>query len=165
MGPRRAMVIREATPADRAGIERLYRLLCPGEPVEVRAERLAEIDADPHNLLYVVDHDGVVVATAFLTLCLDPMFGRQPYAVLENVVVDPGLRQRGIGAALLRHIEACCRARQCSKIMLLSNARRPRAHDFFTRMGYSSAVSVGFKKYLGGHRPSQVPDAEGPAAR
>lgn len=36
------MVIREATPADRDGIERLYRLLCPGEPVAVRAERLAE---------------------------------------------------------------------------------------------------------------------------
>ena len=153
-------MIREATAEDRGAIQRLYEELCPGEPVEVRSGRLAEIAGDSHNHLYVAERDGVVVGTAFVTLCLDPMFGHQPYAVLENIIIARGHRGQGLGSSLLRHVEAMCAARDCSKIMLLSNARRPHAHAFFKRMGYSGAVATAFKKYLGGHHASEVEEGD-----
>ncbi len=153
-------MIREATPADRDGIQRLYEELCPGEPVDVWASRLAEIRRDGHNHLYVVERDGNVIGTAFVTVCLDPMFGPQTYAVLENIVVARSHRGAGVGSQLLQHVERLCLTWHCSKIMLLSNARRGAAHAFLAKMGYSDGVATGFKKYLGGHHASEVPDAE-----
>jgi len=88
-----------------------------------------------------------VCGTAFLTLCLDAMFGNQPYGVLENVVVNEACRGQGIGKRLFEHTEEVCRKRDCSKIMLLSTAAREAAHRFFEQQGYSSANKRGFVKY------------------
>jgi len=143
-------MIREANPADRESIQRLYQILCPGEPINVLGERIEQISHDPNSYLFVVEDGGAVTATAFVTVCLDPMFGWQPYAVMENVVVDETVRGQGVGSRLLEHIERICRELHCSKIMLLSSSKRTHAHTFFSRLGYSDTVSKGFKKYLGG---------------
>ena len=43
-----------------------------GDPnINVRPERLAALTDDPNNHLLVLEVQGVVVGTAFLTLCLD----------------------------------------------------------------------------------------------
>lgn len=155
------MIIREATPDDRDSVQRLYEDLCPTEPVAVLPGRIEQIRSDPHSYLFVLETDGNVQATAFMTVCLDPMFGSQPYAVLENLVVDPSVRGQGVGTTLLQYIERVCLDLRCSKIMLLTDARRRPAHRFLLGMGYSDVVSKGFKKYLGGHHASAVraPDA------
>ena len=149
-------MIREAMAADQSSVQRLYELLCPGEPVDVRSDRIEQLRRDANNHLFVVVADGAVVATAFVTLCLDPMFGLQPYATVENVVVDATVRGRGIGSQLLEHVERFCQERNCSKIMLLSNAQRTRAHKFFKTMGYDDTAAKGFKKYFGGHTAARV---------
>lgn len=143
-------MIREANPADRESVQRLYQMLCPGQPVNVRCDRIEQIRRDSNNYLLVVEHGGTVTATAFLTVCLDPMFGVQPYAVVENLVVDESVRGQGVGSHLLEHIERMCLGLHCSKIMLLSSSKRTQAHRFFSALGYSGTVSKGFKKYLGG---------------
>jgi GNAT superfamily N-acetyltransferase len=58
-----------------------------------------------------------------------------------------GERRRGVGTALLRHVEAVCRQRECSKIMLLSSSERGDAHRFFEGLGYSPTRKVGFVKF------------------
>jgi GNAT superfamily N-acetyltransferase len=73
--------------------------------------------------------------------------GAKPFAVVENVVVDQAARSRGVGAALLREIEARCKQARCSKIMLLSAAQRADAHRFFERQGFVGNSKVGFVKY------------------
>lgn len=115
-------MIREAQPADRESIQRLYQILCPDEPINVLADRIEQISQDSSNYLFVVEDGGAVTATAFLTICLDPMFGFQPYAVVENIVVDAMVRGQGVGSRLLEHIEHVCRELHCSKIMLLSSS-------------------------------------------
>jgi N-acetylglutamate synthase-like GNAT family acetyltransferase len=141
-------MIREAETKDRDAIQRLYEILCPDEPINVLSERIEQIRNDSHNFLYVYDSNGQVLATVFLTLCLDPMFGNEPHGLIENIVVDDTLRGKGIGKALLDHIDHVCRELNCSKIMLLSNSFRLDAHRFFEANGYNGTVSKGFKKYL-----------------
>ncbi len=138
--------VREAVPEDAPQVGFLYEILT-AKPCSVLPSRIAEIAADARSFLYVAEHEGHVAGTAFLTLCLDPMYWRQPFALVENVVVDPALRGVGIGAALMRHVEVCCIRSDCSKIMLLSAATRVDAHRFFGRLGYASDKKAGFVKY------------------
>jgi GNAT superfamily N-acetyltransferase len=143
------MKFREARSEDAPAIERLYRILVPGDDrIRLRPERIARIHRDPDNFLFVVDDERLhVCATAFATLCLDPMYGDLPYAVLENIVVDPAGRGEGVGSFLLSEVEGFCRERSCTKIMLLSSAWRGEAHRFFEERGFSRHRKVGFVKY------------------
>jgi GNAT superfamily N-acetyltransferase len=73
--------------------------------------------------------------------------GKQPFAVVENVIVDPLWQGKRIGTRLFAHIEEFCREHTCTKIMLLSSAVREDAHQFFIRAGYDSLAKRGFVKY------------------
>ena len=141
------VTIREAQATDAAVLAALYQSLVQDAHINVRPERLEAIAADPNNYLLVCEVDGVVCGTLLLTICLDAMYGSQPFGVIENVVVADTRRSTGIGSHLMEHAEALCRERDCTKIMLLSAAARTQAHRFFERHGFSSAGKRGFVKY------------------
>lgn len=139
--------IRNALPSDAARIAELYRQLVGNPAVCVQPERIAAIANDKDTGLFVCEYQGTVHGSALVSLCADVMFGAQPFAVVENVVVDTQLRKQGLGAALLRHIEVFCLAHDCSKIMLLSASQREQAHRFFERAGFAGSKKRGFVKY------------------
>jgi N-acetylglutamate synthase-like GNAT family acetyltransferase len=153
-------IIREARSTDAAAIADLYRSFVSSPHITVREDRLEAIASDPHNFVFVCDVDGVVCGTAFLTLCLDAMFGNQPYGVIENVVVNQAWRRKGIGGQLLEHVEEVCRIHHCSKIMLLSTSSRRSAHRFFEQHGFSSADKCGFVKYRSQFRNFSGPEKQ-----
>ena len=143
------MQVRRAQPRDASTIEELYRLLVTGDHnISVAPDRIAALASDQDNHLLVADVEGVVSGSAFLTICLDPMYGFQPYGVIENVVVLPALRGRRIGAALMSGLEQVARAARCTKLMLLSSRSRADAHAFFLRLGFDGERKRGFVKYL-----------------
>jgi N-acetylglutamate synthase-like GNAT family acetyltransferase len=143
--------IRVAEAKDAGAINELYRQLirpvASEVQVDVRAERIEQIKGDPHNFLWVLETGEGVIGTAFLTLCLDPMHNHQPYAVLENFVIDECCRARGYGAQLMQYTLDFCYQADCSKIMLQSHGSRTQAHAFFEAQGFSSADKKGFVKY------------------
>lgn len=139
--------IRPAKPSDSNRIAELYAQLVENPAIFVLPERIAKISEDPNTGLFVCEWDGVVEGTALVSLCSDVMFGFQPFAVVENIVVNQTLRGTGLGSVLLRHIEAFCLSRDCSKIMLLSASQRTDAHRFFERAGYAGHTKRGFIKY------------------
>jgi GNAT superfamily N-acetyltransferase len=142
------MILREAVSGDAPAILRLYRVLAPGDRhLAVTLERIGQIAADPNNFLFIAEEDNGVWATAFLTLCLDPMYGTLPYAVLENLVVDPECRSKGYGRFLVREIEAFCWRHHCTKMMLFSSVFRREAHQFFAHLGFARDKKVAFVKY------------------
>jgi GNAT superfamily N-acetyltransferase len=105
-------MIREAGAQDAGALQRLYEVLVPGNPrIRVLPERLEGLRGDASNFCFVDERDGEVVGTVLLHLCPDVMFGERPYALLENLVVEPGARGRGVGRALLEHAERV--ARRC----------------------------------------------------
>lgn len=143
--------IRQAEAKDISAISKLYRQLvhpvAPDTPIDVKEDRILEIHANPTNFLFVLEASDKVYGTAFLTLCLDPMYRSQPYAILENFVIDEHQQGKGYGTILMRYLEKFCHQLDCSKIMLLSNSKRSEAHVFFEKQGFSSKHKKGFVKY------------------
>lgn len=137
---------RKATVADAQAIADLYKELVPNAPIRVLPERIAEIANDKNTYLVVCDVDKNIIATALVALCNDVMFGRQPFAIIENVIVSTDYQRKGIGKALMNYIEQFCLASDCSKIMLLSSSDNHSAHDFYAAMGYDSNSKLGFIK-------------------
>ena len=142
------MILREAIATDAPAIARLYQTLVPHDRnMRVTAERIGQIASDANNFLFVLEEEGAVRATAFLTLCMDPMYGALPYAVLENVAVDPDRRGKGYGRFIVENIETLCWRHGCTKIMLFSSVFRDAAHQFFARLKFAHDKKVAFVKY------------------
>jgi len=144
--PAVAGVVRKATELDAPQVARLYAMLVANPAMQVLPQRLAEIANDPDTALFVFEDGQTLLGTVIVSLCADVMFGRRPFAVVENIVVDQAARGQRIGERLLYAVEAFCTAADCSKIMLLSAASRERAHTFFERCGYSGSTKRGFVK-------------------
>jgi len=88
------------------------------------------------------------IAGMFELTILDGLsFGGRPRAQVESVHVDPGLRGRGIGRAMMRFAEARARECGCVLLQLTSNRERQGAHDFYKALGYQPS-HVGYKLML-----------------
>lgn len=139
--------IRTASRADAAAIESLYRQLVDDENINVTESQLQVLDEDARTGVLVCEIDGRVLGTVLVSLCADAMYAEQPFAVVENLVVDRQCWGKGIGQALLREVERFCLSRNCSKIMLLSSVSRVDAHRFFEHVGFRGDRKRGFVKY------------------
>ncbi len=160
MGP--DLHLRHAIAEDAPHLEHLYRELVPGDDaISVSPQRLVDLTEDAHNLLLVAAQDSVVVGSAFLTLCPDPMYGFQPYGLVENVVVAPTMRSTRIGDAMMMALRDVGLVTGCSKLMLLSNSQRARAHAFFRRCGFDGDAKRGFvlyrRDFASGRTPPLMP--------
>ena len=149
--------VRRAKGSDASSIASLYAQLVNNPAVSVLPQTIDALAANGKSALLVCEVDAQVFATALVCLCEDVMFTTQPFAVVENVVVDSALRGQGIGRALFQAIEDFCRDSQCSKIMLMSSASRTDAHRFFERAGYAGSVKRGFVKYRRDFAPLPAP--------
>lgn len=138
---------RKANSQDADAIAHLYRELAPQAPVNVLPERIDDIARNSNTYLIVADDEGDIVATALVTLSMDVMFNRQPFAVIENFIVGADYQREGIGKSMMDHIEEFCLANDCSKMMLLSNSENRGAHDFYAAMGFDPDAKLGFIKY------------------
>ena len=143
------MWLRRARPSDAAPLEALYRELVPGDPnISVDPAHLGALETDPFSQIWVVELDGVVCGTAFLSVCRDAMYRDQPFGTIENVIVGASARSKGVGRALMLELERAARAVRCTKLMLLSASSRHQAHAFFAQLGYDGERKRGFVKYL-----------------
>ena len=140
-------------PAARADVPRVVALLqqmtiagvareLPG--ADRYDEAYAAIAADPRQTLYVVEDDGVVVATATYVLIPNLSHVGRPVAQVESVVVDAAARGRGVGERLMRFLIERARADGAFRVQLTSNALREDAHRFYARLGFT-ASHLGFK--------------------
>lgn len=141
------LTVRTARDVDADILRSLYRQLVDDENVNVTASQIRSLESDAHTRLLVCEIDGQVRGTVLVCLCADVMYAGQPFAVVENIVVDQECRGNGVGRALLREVERFCRSRNCSKMMLLSSTARVDAHRFFEKIGFRGDRKRGFVKY------------------
>jgi GNAT superfamily N-acetyltransferase len=144
--------IHEAMAADLDDLLSLYRQLGEDDGTVLdrdEARRIFKrILSYPDYRLYLArDLEGRAVGT-FALLIMDNLghCGARS-AVIEDVVVAPDCRGRGIGSEMMAFAAMLCRAGRCYKITLSSNRNRVNAHRFyeelgFTRHGYSFLLDL-----------------------
>ena len=141
------LVFREAGTDDFEHIQRLYGQLHPDDP-EVTdgsdAAAFAEILGRPGLHLFVLEADGVVVASTYLNLIPNLSRSAAPYAVVENVVVEETLRGTGLGKRIMAETLQVAWDAGCYKAMLMTGSRRPSTHAFYRACGFDPDAKFAF---------------------
>lgn len=143
-------IVRPATEQDIPRILELYQELTGERHDLTRHETgplFAEIAAMPGHELLVAEEDGVVVGTMVLLVVPNFSHGALPWAIVENLVVDPSRRRRGIGRLLTEYALARAREAGCYKVQLLSGVKRREAPWFYKALGFKTSAH-GFRLYL-----------------
>lgn len=128
------LVIRPAEPRDAAAIaELLAQLGYPAEPAAV-VRRLDAMLPRRDGAVLVAEEGAVVGLGALL---LFPVLHEDaPRAQLTALVVAEIARGRGVGAALVRHLEEIALQGGARKIVVTTANHRARTHLFYERLGY-----------------------------
>lgn len=138
-GPDRDIVAPELL----AGAERVHRQLRPAMPADYAAKMASIFSQGGHMCVALLD--GRVVGVAVYRVFENTHAGRRFY--VDDLVTDEAQRSSGIGAALMRHLEAKARACDCAGIELESGSHRTGAHRFYFREGFV-ITGFSFKKEL-----------------
>jgi GNAT superfamily N-acetyltransferase len=69
-------------------------------------------------------------------------------AILEDMVVDPGARGRGLGSRLLDEAIRTCRADGCLRVTLLTDGDNSDAQRFYLRHGFERSTMVALRRLL-----------------
>jgi GNAT superfamily N-acetyltransferase len=105
------------------------------------------LERDPNNTVWLAEQNGAVVGIFQLTFIQYLANQGARVAMIENVVVAPDVRSRGIGETMMRWAMDEARRAGCSRIQLTSHKSRTRAHAFYERLGFV-ATHEGFKLLL-----------------
>ncbi|MFG2044554.1 GNAT family N-acetyltransferase [Dactylosporangium sp. NPDC048998] len=140
-------MFREARPGDFEQIIRLYRQLQPDDPVLMDGSDTAafhQILSSPGLHLFVLELDGVVVATTYLNVIPNITRSASPYAVIENVVVEESQRGTGLGKQIMAGTLRAAWDAGCYKAMLMTGSRKPATHAFYRACGFSADAKTGY---------------------
>ena len=111
---------------------------------EEMAPRLAAGAPGPASQpIAVAEEGGALVALAYVTFAGDAPV---PFAIVEDLIVSPATRGRGVGKAVLDWIAAKARAHGIRRLFLESGVDNGRAHDFFEREGFRPTSVVMMKE-------------------
>ncbi|HET7461685.1 MAG TPA: GNAT family N-acetyltransferase [Longimicrobium sp.] len=140
------LVIRPATMADVPALAALATSLgYPTDPAAMDA-RMRSIIADPNYQTLVAEAAGRVIGYAGMTWKWS-WVDDQPRGELLSLVVDPEVRGRGAGAALMAASEEWMRARGAGSVHLTTALHRERAHAFYEGIGYARTGYRYVKKF------------------
>lgn len=139
-----AVAIRPATTAD-AG--RLAALLTDeGYPagesdLAARVERFST----PDSHVLVAEASGEVIG--FVAFHLIPRFETdERFARIVALVVDPGVRERGIGRQLMAEVERVARDEGAAFLEITAGHHRPEARKLFESLGYDASLAAYLRK-------------------
>ncbi|MFJ6168407.1 GNAT family N-acetyltransferase [Micromonospora orduensis] len=140
-------MFREAGSADFEQIIRLYRQLNPDDPVlddGSDAAAFQQILSTPGLRLFVLEVDGIVVATTYLNVIPNLTRSASPYAVIENVVVEESRRGAGLGRQIMAGTLQAAWDAGCYKAMLMTGSRTPSTHAFYRACGFSPDAKTAY---------------------
>lgn len=141
-GPR--LLVRDAEPRDLDAVTALVRELATSfDPDEERvADAVAElvdgmrVGEGAHERLRVAEAEGVVVGYCLASVHRT-LHANGPSAWVEELVVDPAWRGRGVGSALMADVEAWAVRRGAAVVALATR----RAGGFYAGLGYAESAA------------------------
>jgi ribosomal protein S18 acetylase RimI-like enzyme len=103
---------------------------------------LADLASSSHSFLFVAESDGRVVGFISGELREGSLtFRQRTWASVDDVFVEPGSRNLGIGRALLEGVKAWAKERRADGISLQVAAANGRGRKFYEELGFRE-VSV-----------------------
>ena len=95
-----------------------------------------DVPADPGGAVLVVEVDGVVCGMAAYH-AVPVLHEDQPRGQITGLVVSETHRRRGIGEALIAHVERLAIRQRVTGIVVTTANHRAEAHVFYERLGYA----------------------------
>ena len=142
-----------AEPGDVPQLVELLRILFTQEaelePDPAKQRRALElILAEPSRArIYVAREAGTVIAMAALHFTTSTAEGGKA-AWLEDCIVRPEYRRKGIGKALLEHVIAQARAEGALRVMLLTDGDNERAQALYRKAGFGDSSMLAMRLKL-----------------
>ena len=127
------MVIRLLAKNELALILPLVQILNPGVPPEVLAQRLQDMIAQGYQCVAAFADDCCIGVAG---IWLGTRFWCGRYLDVDNMIVDPQYRGRGIGQQLMDWVERYAHREDCETLVLDAYVTNHPAHKFYQRNGY-----------------------------
>lgn len=89
--------------------------------------------------------DGKIIGTCTVNLCANLSWSGRPYAIIENVIVAPDQRRKGVGKALLAFAQDFALESGCYKVALMTGSRKPETLKFYEEAGFTGN-KIGFQR-------------------
>ncbi|MER7916737.1 MULTISPECIES: GNAT family N-acetyltransferase [unclassified Streptomyces] len=108
---------------------------------------LKQLETDPNQHLIVAVRGGRVIGTLQLTIIPGLSHRGATRALIEAVRIHADERGSGLGTELIQWAVDTARRLDCVMVQLTSDKKRPDAHRFYERLGFT-ASHEGFKLRL-----------------
>lgn len=143
---RAAVTIRPASASDAGRIAELFTeegYPAGASDIVARLERFGS----PYSTVLVADHEGEVLG--FIALHVLPRFEHDDRLVrILALVVDAGVRERGIGRLLMAEAERVGREMGAAFVEITAGHHRPDARHLYEALGYDPNVTAYLRKRL-----------------
>ena len=114
-----------------------------------QARGLARIVGHPEvGAILVARERGAILGMVNLLFTVSTALGER-VALLEDMIVRPAARGRGVGSALLVQAIAHARAQGCRRITLLTDEMNDGAQRFYARHGFAASGMIPMRVVLG----------------
>jgi GNAT superfamily N-acetyltransferase len=136
-------------PAAETDVERIASLFTdegyPAGPSDI-LERLGRF-ASPHSQVIVADYEGEVLG--FIALHALPRFEHSDRVIrIMALVVDAGVRDRGVGHLLMGEAERIGRELDAAYVEVTAGHHRADARHLYESLGYDASVAAYLRKRL-----------------
>ncbi|MDE1819323.1 MAG: GNAT family N-acetyltransferase [Euryarchaeota archaeon] len=145
------LMLRAATTADENAVLTLLKHLFdrgtapPGFTEAQARSSFRQYLGDPDSGLFVAEVGGRVSAFATATTYPTMRFGRRGH--VEDLVVDPEFRTKGVGHRLLEYVERWARREGVTHLSTVIGLHREESRKFLTQEGFSDASLVLRKRW------------------
>ena len=107
-----------------------------------------KISKNPNYIILTAYDKDRLIGTLMAVIC-DELYGNcNPFAVIEDVIVNENYRRQRVGSALMKAAETALRKRNCKNILLITDSNRIPAQRFYESLGYPHGTHKGYKKSL-----------------
>lgn len=144
-------MIREIMKNDLDSLLRLYMQLHDNPMPEKTAELLRIWDStlqDKNHHVIVAEENGEIVSSCVCVIIPNMTHNQRPYALIENVITDEKLRQRGLATQCLNFAKEIALKENCYKMMLLTGSKKESTLNFYRKAGYNSEDKTAFIQWI-----------------